>query len=441
MLPPGPSTHRLIQTLQFTRDPFKFLDTCANRYGETFTIHITWFGNGNPMVVVSNPEQIKQAFTERDILLGGKGKVQLGRLLGGHSLFVLDGPEHIRHRTLLMPAFAQSEYLESYGRTMLRLANASIDTWPVGKEFDLVPIFKELTTQVLIRCVLGVDEQARVDRLAMLTRRTIEIAGSAILMFPQVHKDLGPWSPWGKFLRTRNQLYQAMDEEIAARRASPGTDILSVMVQARDENGTPMSEAELRDELLSVLVGGTDTTATALGWTLCSLLRDPSLCQKLREEVATIVEGGQLSPARVNELKLLDATVREGLRLPPGAQLVARVVTQPVQIGNYEVPAGWQVSPSMYLAHMRASAFRNPRRFDPERLLSSPPSVFEWLPFGGGAHRCIGQKFSSYQMKMVLATLFQRARLRLKPAFVVRPVRRAVTMAPKEVPVILDACN
>src|SRR5512140_3400822 len=206
MLPPGPSTHRLIQTLQFTRDPFKFLDTCANRYGETFTIHITWFGNGNPMVVVSNPEQIKQAFTERDILLGGKGKVQLGRLLGGHSLFVLDGPEHIRHRTLLMPAFAQSEYLESYGRTMLRLANASIDTWPVGKVFDLVPILKELTTQVLIRCVLGVDEQARVDRLAMLTRRTIEIAGSAILMFPQVHKDLGPWSPWGKFLRTRDQL-------------------------------------------------------------------------------------------------------------------------------------------------------------------------------------------------------------------------------------------
>ncbi len=438
MLPPGPSIHRYLQTWRFTREPYQFLDECADRYGETFTIHVTWFGNGQPMVVIANPEHIKQTFSERDALLAGKGKEQLGRLLGQHSLFVLDGPEHIRHRTLMMPAFAHGERLDGYGRTMLRLADDAVGRWPVGRAFELLPLLKELTTQVLIRCILGVDDDARVARLAALTRRTIEIGRSPLLMIPQLLRDLGPWSPWGRYLRARDELYRAMREEIAVRRATPGGDVLSVMVQARDKRGTPMSEEELRDELLTLLVGGTDTTATALGWTLCSLLHDAPLCSRLRDEVATAVEGGALDPLRVSELPLLDATVREGLRLPPGAQLVARVAVEPRRLGDYEVPAGWQIAPCLYLAHVRSAAFPDPRRFDPERFLRGQPSSCEWLPFGGGAHRCIGQNFSVYQMKMVLATMFQRTRLRLKPGYVPRPVRRAVTMAPDGVPVIVD---
>lgn len=446
-LPPEVSSNALIQTWRWTRSPYQFLADCAARYGEVFTIRLAGFGIA---VVVANPDLIKEIFaTSPDLLLGGKSNQILRPFVGNHSVLVLDGEEHQRQRKLLMPSF-HGERMQAYGRTMLELADSAIDSWPLEQTFRLHPEMQAVTLRVILRTIFGVEEGERLRRLYELARHGVEVASNPILLFPLMQRDLGAWSPWGKFLRMVAELDDILRAEVADRQqaeaaARPGApervDILSMLLKVRDEQGQPMTFAELRDELVTMLVAGHETTATALGWMMCCMLKDPALWSRLRDEVLTALDPdqGELMPERVAKLELLDATVREGLRLYPVAPMVGRVVAEPLKLGGYDIPAGWLVAPAVYLAHRRASVFPDPERFNPERFLKTKPSPGEWLPFGGGVRRCIGAAFATYEMKMVLAALVARTTMRLEAGYTPRPIRRGVTMAPSDgVPVRLS---
>lgn len=439
-LPPGPSTHHLIQTWHWIQAPYKFLADCAASYGEIFKIRLAGFGTA---AVVSNPDTIKEVFASSpDALLGGKSNAVLRPFVGDNSLLVLDGREHHRQRKLLMPSF-HGERMEAYGQTMLDLADSAIDAWPMHQVFKLHPEMQAVTLRVILRTIFGVAAGDRLQRMYALAREGVEVASNPLLLFPLFQRDLGAWSPWGRFIRMSNQLDQMLREEIDERNRSGSSaersDILSMLLQVRDEDGQPMSFQELRDELVTMLVAGHETTATALGWTLSGMLGCAGLWERLRAEIETAVENGQLVPQRLAKLELLDACVREGLRLRPVAPLVGRVVAKPMQLGGYDIPAGWAVTPSPYLAHHRPEVFPDPERFDPDRFLGGRFSPSEWLPFGGGVRRCIGAAFATYEMKMVLAQTVFRTRLRLAEGYVPQPIRRGVTMAPSAgVPMRLD---
>jgi cytochrome P450 len=392
-------------------------------------------------VVVSNPDIIKEVFaSSQELLLGGNQALR--PFVGGYSLLVLDGAPHQRQRKLLMPAF-HGERMEAYGREMLNLANAAIDSWPIGRSFPLYASLQAVTLRVILRTVFGLAEGERFERFSKLTREVIERASNPLLLFPPAQRDLGPFSPWGKvqrLLRQGDEILRAQVEERCDEKADGRhSDILSMLMQARDEQGERMSFQELRDELVTMLVAGHETSATALAWTLAFLLREPSLLVRLREELGTATEAGELVPERLSKLPLLDATVREGLRVRPVVPVVGRTTTRAMPVGPYEVPAGSMIVPSIYLAHRRTSVFPFPDRFEPDRFLHARPSPNEWLPFGGGNRRCIGAAFASYEMKMVLAAILWRTSLRLKDSYVAHPVRRGVILAPAQgVPVILQ---
>jgi cytochrome P450 len=438
--PPGPSSPTLIQTYHWLRRPYEFLDECAARYGEVFKFQIMGFGTA---VVFTNPDCIKEIFAgSSDVFLGGESNRVLRPFVGEHSLLVLDGAPHHRQRKLLMPAF-HGERMHAYGRAMLDLADDSIDSWPTHQPFPIHPRMQAVTLRVILRTIFGIGEGSLFERIVELTREAVEIASNPLLLFPFLQIERGGLGPWARFKRLSNEIDDILRAEIDRRKSEPPstrrTDVLSALMEARDDQGQAMTFQELRDELVTMLVAGHETTATALAWTLTSLLRDPALCRRLREELAIATESGRLVPERVAKLELLDATVREGLRIRPVAPMVGRVLKQPIQLGGFDIPAGWVVAPGIYLAHRRTAVFPDPDRFDPERFLRARPSSTEWLPFGGGVRRCIGAAFASYEMKMVLAAILARATLRLKPGYTPKTVRRGVTMAPSEgTPVILS---
>ena len=421
--------------------PAEYLDECAEKYGEIFRLQLAAFGTA---VVISSPEVIKEVFAKSPaVLLGGKSNEVTRPFLGDNSVLVLDGEEHLRQRKLLMPAF-HGERMQAFGQTMLDLSDAAIDSWPQNKPFPLLPMLQKITLGVIVRTIFGVAEGPRYERMIELTGQAIDTASNPLLLFPVMQRDLGAWSPWGKFLRLSKAVDEILRIEVEERRAAASIaerpDILSMMVAARDEQGNPMTFQELRDELVTMLVAGNETTAPALAWTLGFLLQEPALCARLRQELGTAQEGKRLVPERIARLELLDATVREGLRLRPVAPVVGRVAAQPVKTGPYEIPAGWVICPSIHLAHRRKSVFPEPERFNPERFLRARPSPNEFLPFGGGTRRCLGAAFATHEMKMVLAAVLSRTSLRLKPGYVPTVQRRGVLFAPKDgVPVIMDA--
>lgn len=437
-LPPGPSLPPLVQTWHWLRRPYEFFDECAARYGEIFQIKLTGFGTA---AVVSSPEAIKEIFAAGpEVLLAGQSNALLRPFVGDHSILVLDGAEHLRQRKLLMPAF-HGERMQAYGQAMLDEANASIDTWPLQQSFVIQRQMQAITLRIILRTIFGVAQGPQFERMCAITRTAVEIASNPLLLFPMMQRDLGSWSPWGKFMRLKAAIDDILRDEVAQRRraaAPAGADALSLLLEARDEQGAPMTFPELRDELVTMLVAGHETTATALSWTLCWLLRDPALHARLCEEVATAAESGRLVPERVAKLELLDATVREGLRIRPVAPLVGRITRSPMHLSGYEIPSGWVVAPAIYLAHRRQSVFPAPDRFEPQRFLGTRISPTEWLPFGGGTRRCIGAAFATYEMKMVLSAMLWRTSLKLEPGYEPRPVRRGVTIAPAQgVPIIL----
>lgn len=435
-LPPGPETLPALQVLRWMRVPFRVLDECHARFGDAFTMRLPGLSNG--VVVVSEPAAVKDVFgLGPDEGHAGKANFVLKPLLGEHSLLLLDGAEHLRQRKMILPAF-HGERMHAYGRTMIELSHEEIDRWALGRRFSVHQPMQEITLGVIIRTVFGVQEGPRFTELAELMKRVLDIAQHPIYLFPWMQKDLGPLSPWGRFKRFGERASGILRAEIRRGRAQGTqgrTDVLAMMLDARDEKGAPLSEDEVHDELVTLLVAGHETTATALAWALRWLLPDRELRGKLKEEIASA--GGD--PLKIAKLELLDGTVKEALRLQPVIPMVGRVLQVPEKIGTWDLPAGTFVAPSIYLVHRREDLYPEALKFKPERFLSFKPAAWEWLPFGGGLRKCVGASFAMYEMKMVLATMLPRVEMHLATDRV-KPVRRAVTITPSDgLPVVLTA--
>ena len=436
MLPAGPTTPAALQVLRWIRTPFRVMDECHRRFGDAFTMRLPRMPGG--VVVLADPLAIKDVFgLGPDEGHAGKANFVLEPIVGKHSLLLLDGAEHLRQRKMILPAF-HGERMHAYGRTMLDATNDSIDGWPLGRAFPVHRPMQAITLQIILRTVFGIDDGPRFAALAEALRRMLDATANPLLLFPWLQRDLGPLSPWGQFLRQSGLASGILRSEIRRGRekgTSGRVDVLAMMLDAQDDTGQPLSEDEVHDELLTLLVAGHETTATALAWTLRWVLPDRALIGRLNEEIASAAG----DPLRVAKLPLLDATVKEALRLQPVIPMVGRVLLQRTKIGALDLPAGAIVAPSIYLVHRRPSLYPEPERFRPERFLDLKPAAWEWLPFGGGLRRCIGAAFAMYEMKMVLAATLPRVEMRLATDRV-RYVRRAITITPEGgLPVALTA--
>ncbi|MEZ4404873.1 MAG: cytochrome P450 [Polyangiales bacterium] len=440
MLPPGPKSPVAVTLFRWMRQPFALMEELRARYGETFTVDL---GVMNKLVVLSNPEHVREVFASNgDDMHSGKVAVALKPFLGERSLILLDGGEHRRMRRLMMPPF-HGERMQAYGAQMVDITHAAVDAMPVGRPFAIHKPMQSITMDVILRTVFGLDDAAVRDQMRSLLERLLEMGAWPPLLFPAFQRDLGPWSPWGRFARVGEKADRLLLEQIDRRRREDTAgrdDILSMFIDARDENGEPLSDVDLRDELITLLVAGHETTATGLAWTMHEVLQHPEVYAKLRDEVTAAERQGPLTPERIDKLPYVEAVIREALRVHPIIPLVGRMLQQPMRVAGYELPEGAIVAPSVYLVHHNPAVYPDPYRFAPERFVGKKPAAWEWIPFGGGVRRCIGMAFALYEMKMVLATLVSRTWMHAAPGYTIRPVRRSITLSPSEgMPVVLDA--
>jgi cytochrome P450 len=413
VLPPGPRAPAFAQISWWIARPLHLLETCQARHGDVFTLRAPGVER---FVIVAEPALIRTILAaDPDVLRAGVGNATvLEPMLGKHSLLTLDGAEHLRQRRLLLPSFT-GERMRGYAQAMRAITDAAIDAWPVGEPFAIQPWMQSITLDVILETVFGLS---RTDRHAELRARLVEllaIAANPWLLFSAVI-GFDPFAyPWLRIARLKRAIDDALYAIIAERRRAPagGTDVLSMMLAATDDAGRGMSDVELRDELVTLLLAGHETTATALAWAIDQLLAHPA-------ELAKVADGGDA---------YLDCVIRETLRVRPIVPLIGRHVAKPYTLGRWELPVGTQLAPSIYLAARRPDVYPEPARFRPARWVDAKPDPTTWLPFGGGIRRCIGMAFAQLEMRVVLDAIVSRVQLSLAggPA---RVVRRGITLAP-----------
>jgi cytochrome P450 len=418
-LPPGPRMPRVVQTVGWLSRPFQFVERGRARFGDVFTMKIA----RDTFVVLSNPEDVKQVFTgDPAIYHAGAANVILLPFLGHKSVLLLDGAPHLSQRKLLLPPF-HGEKMRRHVELMREIAEREVASWPVGEPFVAHPRMQALTLEVIMRIVFGVDEGD--PWLATLRTRLRAFLDSTVDQ-RELRRLLinGPERAERRriFASVLDPVDAVIAEVIAQRRGSDDLagrdDVLSMLLLARHDDGTPMDDVELRDELVTLLVAGHETTATALAWALERLVRHPAALERLTEEV------------RAGEEEYVDAVIRETLRLRPVIPFVGRKLTQPQTIGGWDLPAGTRVAPSIHLVHRRPDLYPEPAAFRPERWLGVRTNPYTYLPFGGGVRRCLGASFAETEMRAVLSAIV--ANVRLTPA---RPEservgRRVITLVP-----------
>jgi hypothetical protein len=424
-LPPGPSMSRGRQELAWIARPEWLMERAQRECGDLFTLRLP-FGH---IVAVADPAAIKEIFTgDPAVLRAGAGNQPLEPVVGPESLLLLDGARHLRRRRLVLPPF-HGERLQGYAADMAELAADDLGRWPLGTPFALEPHMRAITLAVIIRVVFGIEDGERAAALRALIPRLLPDGGlSSLVLLPALRRDLGPRSPWRRFLDARTAVDRLLFDEIAARRDDPGladrTDVLSLLLQARDEDGAPLSDRELRDELMTLLLAGHETTATALAWAFELLHRHPAAHERAVAE-ARASSAGDGGPA-----PWLDAVAAETLRLKPPLPLAVRRLAAPVTLLGHELPAGTRVGPCIYLTHRRADLYPEPTAFRPERFLGQGPETYAWLPFGGGIRRCVGAAFAQLELREVLRTVLARADLRPADGRPERTRRRAIVLTP-----------
>lgn len=432
-LPNGPRVSRFLRLVKFITQPIKYVEDFAKVYGDRFTI---WGSKDVHIIYFSDPEALEQIFTaDSKYLKSGEGNGPLRFLLGENSLMLLDGDRHQRQRQLLTPPF-HGDRMRAYGQDIRTITDQVSSQWLIGKPLKIRNPMQEITLRVILRVVFGLEEGKRFQELQHLVSSVLDFLGSPLLsgalFFSFLRKDLGAWSPWGKVLRLLAQIDEFIYALIAERRNDTQEnrqDILSLMMAARDADGQPMSDVELHDELMTLLIAGHETTASALTWAVYWIDRLPEVQEKLLRELDTIDINAD--PSSIAKLPYLTAFCQETLRIYPIAMNgVPRIVKSPIEINGYIIPEKNVIIPSIYLAHHRPEVYPNPKQFKPERFLERQFSPYEYLPFGGGNRRCIGLAFAQYEMKIVLATILSKFQLSLVNKRPIEPMRRGFTVAP-----------
>ena len=434
-LPPGPSLPSFFQTALWVRRPTEFMQYCRRKYGPTFTVRLP----PRAIVFYSEPAAIKQIFAARgDEMHAGEFNQVLGPVVGKSSVLLLDEGEHMRQRKLLLPAF-HGERMRVYASAMQSIAASDLATWQAGVPFSLHPHMQAVTLDIILRTVFGADEGNQFEELRgalkkLLSRGELPVS-VPILSFLSARPERETTLPWRWLLADRDRADALIYAQIAARRADPGakgrTDVLAMLLEARDADGEPMTDSELRDELVTALAAGHETTATALCWAFERILSTPRVHERLVQEIDSASTDGVPRLEQVVRLEYLDAVLRETLRLRPIIPLVGRVLTEPATIGGVALDRGTAVAACIYLAHRNPDSYRDPDEFLPERFLGVKEDPNAWLPFGGGIRRCLGAAFAFYEMKIVTATVLAAMKLSLAQTPPARIVRRAITFSPE----------
>jgi cytochrome P450 len=431
MRPNGPSLPRALLELHLLFRPLECLDVWSRRYGDPFSLGGR---RAPPAIYFSHPTAIRQILTaDPEVYEPRRGDRLLRYLLGDNAIQYLVGERHQHERRLLGPHF-HGEQIARYGDLMCEITRTLMSAWTPGTPFRAHPFMQEVTLRVISRALLGPD---RGPRIGLLRRRLAALLNSvtgplsAFVLAWTPRRDWGRLSPWGRLGRHKSGIDRLLLEEIRARRAEEapaGPDILGVLIAARDAAGRPMTEQELRDEVMSLLFAGNETTSIALTWALHCIHQVPEVHERLRGELSTL--GEDAGPNEIAQLPYLTAVVRETLRLYPGVFSVVRIARAPLEIMGYRVEAGTELIPCIYLTHRRADLYPEPTRFLPERFLERQYSPYEYLPFGLGQRGCIGGALAQFEMKLVLATILSSWRLAPADRRPIKPVRRGVFAGP-----------
>ena len=432
-LPDGPKSPALLQLIQWIVDPLKYLETNAHKYGDMFTVHMTGFPT---YVIISHPQAVKELFTA-DVKQFDAGRTNgiLMSLLGDNSIVALDGDRHKRKRKLLMPPF-HGERLQFYSQTICEITQKIAKKWQKNQPFFMRKVMQEITLEVIIQVIFGIKDGERYHQLKPLVAKMLDSLASpfeASFMFLKVLQKLWiPNSPWRKMKQQTANIDKLLQAEIDDKRNNSdlmGNDILSLMMLAKDEDGEPMSDQELKDELMTLLVAGHETTATALAWAFYWVHHLPEVKEKLLEELSQC--GDDFNPMQVAKLPYLTAVCQETLRIYPVGQLTfGRMTNYPIKIMGHQFDKETMLTACMYLTHQQEDLYPNPKQFKPERFLERQYSPYEFYPFGGGNRLCIGYALAQLEMKLVLATILSNYQLSLAKDQVIKPERRGFTVAP-----------
>ncbi|WP_017316765.1 cytochrome P450 [Mastigocladopsis repens] len=429
------TTPSIIQRFQWIVDPVGYMEKAVQQYPDIFTSKI--IRSKRQVVFVQHPQTIQEILTndrKKFAALGEENKILLP-LAGNNSLFLLDGERHRRQRQLVMPPF-HGDRMRVYSEIICNITEKVFSQLPHKKPFSARTQLQNISLQVILQAVFGLLEGERYQQLKHRLQLMMDVfespLASSFLFLPFLQKDLGKWSPWGRFLRLRQQIDELIYTEIAERRAKPDpnrADILSLLMSARDEQGNPMTVQELRDELMTLLLAGNETTASAMAWALYWIHRLPEVRQKLLQELDTL--GDSPDPMSIARLPYLTAVCNESLRVYPVAMLTfARVVQESVELLGYELEPGTILFGCIYLVHQREDLYPQPKQFKPERFLERQFSPYEFMPFGGGVRRCVGEALAMFEMKLALATLLSRYEFTLDSDRPEQGQRRGVTLAP-----------
>jgi cytochrome P450 len=405
---------RALQAVGWTQRPLPFLERCQRRYGDTFTLRILHWGD---WVLLCDPDDVKKVFTAGNAVGVDVANPLLGPILGSRSVMLLEEPEHMTRRKLMLPAF-HGKSIEADAEMMAEVALREVGRWPVGEPFELWPRMQAITQEVVMRAVFGTGENARMGRLRELLR--------GLTVWMNDPRSLALLATFGPRWVVRSRRYreamapveQAVLEEVRRRRTAgeQREDVVSMLVAARYEDGSPMSEQDLRDELLTLLTDG--PTSTSLAWTFERLLRNPDKLERARAD------------ARDGDGAYLDAVIKETLRVRPPVPVVVRRLLAPLRLGGYELPAGTTVAPCIHLIHRNEAIYPDAKSFVPERFLGRQPGTYTWIPFGGGTRRCLAASYAEMEMKRVLRTVFSEVDLRPVESRDERMRKSAISFSP-----------
>ncbi|MCW2994130.1 MAG: cytochrome [Conexibacter sp.] len=409
------------QAWEWTRNPLPFLERCRARYGDVFTLRMSHSGT---WVVLSDPADVKRVFTAEPARMGAsQANAVLGPLLGRRSVMLLDEPEHLARRRIILPPF-HGQRMASYAGMTAAVAQREIERWPAGQPFELWPRMQSITLDVILNVVFGTDAEREprlrrvrdaLERLTSWLNDPRRLAVLAVLGPRWIERHRG-------FARTRDAVASAVLDEVRRRRAGDaldrhGDDMISLLLEGRYDDGAPLTDEDLADELITLLSDG--PTSTSLAWAFERLLRHPEKLERLRDEVTGGGDG-----------TYMEAVIRETLRLCPPVPVVVRRLLAPMELGGHRVPAGTTVAPCVSLLHRRADIYPDPDAFLPERFLEKPPGTYTWIPFGGGVRRCLAASFAVQEMQQVLATVLGEVDLRAVGAGSERVARSSIAFVP-----------
>ena len=439
----GPKSSSFVQLLNWIFRPLDFLEECDRAYGDIFNLKLMGLP---PFTIISNPQGIQEILSvDAQKFDSGRTNDLARSLLGDNSLVLMDGDNHRRQRKLMMPPF-HGEKVKSYAQTICQITDKAIARWQDSQAFVAQKAMQDITLETILHVVFGLSEGERYQQIKPPLIELLDLTGSpikaSVIFLPFLQKDLGKWSPWGRVELCKRKIYSLLQAEIDERRTNPesaGNDVLSLMMSAEDEAGQGLSDIELKDQMMTLLVAGHETTATALSWAFYWIHKLPTVKEKLLAELDSFEDDSD--PLSITRLPYLTAVCNETLRIYPVAFMAfLRFAKSPIEVMGHEFEAESMLAPAIYLTHRRQDLYPEPKKFKPERFLERQYSTYEFLPFGGGNRRCIGYALALMEMKLVIATVMTNCNLSLVSDRPVVPKRRGATVAPHNgVPLVFNS--